>query len=145
MPRLHGIESLCFSTADAALALQHGWRAEGLGCIGKLAHGAVKMVIPYQIISTAKTRVTSARSLALLLLLFFAGYAALSNGESVPVREPRQPVDDAYTARIHQHSPQPFSTLTLPPADYLLASKNLPAPEAVPGDVAGQQPVGAAQ
>jgi hypothetical protein len=64
-----------------------------------------------------------------------AGTAALGDGETAPARDPKQPVDDAYTAKIHKYTTQPF--FTSPLVDYLPASKNVPTPEAVLGDVAG--------
>ncbi len=75
------------------------------------------------------------RCLALLLFLSVAGTAALGDGETAPARDPKQPVDDAYTAKIHKYTTQPF--FTSPLVDYLPASKNVPTPEAVLGDVAG--------
>jgi Zinc carboxypeptidase len=75
------------------------------------------------------------RCLALLLFLSVAGTAALGDGETAPARDPKQPVDDAYTAKIKKYTTQPF--FTSPLVDYLPASKNVPTPEAVLGDVAG--------
>src|SRR5580692_4993644 len=66
-------------------------------------------------------------------LLFCA--AAWADGETAPARDAKQPVDDAYTAKIHKYTTQPF--FTSPLVDYLPASKNVPTPEAVLGDVAG--------
>ena len=75
------------------------------------------------------------RSLVLLLLLCLAASAALGDGETAPARDPKQPVDEAYTAKIHKYTTQPF--FTSPLVDYLPASKNVPTPEVVLGDVAG--------
>ena len=75
------------------------------------------------------------RSLALLLFLSVAGTAALGDGETAPARDAKQPVDDAYTAKIKKYTTQPF--FTSPLVDYLPASKTVPTPEAVLGDVAG--------
>jgi hypothetical protein len=75
------------------------------------------------------------RCLALVLFLSVAGTAALGDGETAPARDPKQPVDDAYTAKIHKYTTQPF--FTSPLVDYLPASKNVPTPETVLGDVAG--------
>src|SRR5271163_2078866 len=75
------------------------------------------------------------RCLALLLFLSLAATAALADGETAPARDPKQPVDDAYTAKIHKYTTQPF--FTSPLVDYLPASKSVPTPEAVLGDVAG--------
>src|SRR6202041_3299744 len=70
-----------------------------------------------------------------LLLLCLAASAALGDGETAPARDPKQPVDEAYTAKIHKYTTQPF--FTSPLVDYLPASKNVPTPEVVLGDVAG--------
>jgi hypothetical protein len=44
-------------------------------------------------------------------------------------------VDEAYTAKIKKYTTEPF--FTSPLVNYLPASKNVPTPEAVLGDVAG--------
>ncbi len=86
-------------------------------------------------IRTEEARTHILRSLVLLLILSFAGSAALGDGETAPARDPKQPVDDAYTAKIKKYTTQPF--FTSPLVDYLPASKTVPTPEAVLGDVAG--------
>src|SRR5271170_3952599 len=86
-------------------------------------------------IRTKEARTQILRSLALLFLLSLAATAALADGETAPARDPKQPVDDAYTAKIHKYTTQPF--FTSPLVDYLPASKSVPTPEAVLGDVAG--------
>src|SRR3984885_7468244 len=75
------------------------------------------------------------RSLALLLFLSLAATAALADGETAPARDAKQPVDDAYTAKIKKYTTQPF--FSSPLVDYLPASKTVPTPETVLGDVAG--------
>src|SRR5271170_5489317 len=86
-------------------------------------------------IRTKEARTQILRSLALLFLLSLAATTALADGETAPARDPKQPVDDAYTAKIHEYTTQPF--FTSPLVDYLPASKSVPTPEAVLGDVAG--------
>ncbi len=86
-------------------------------------------------IRSRKARVNSLRTLALLLFLSLTATAALADGETAPARDPKQPVDDAYTSKIKKYTTQPF--FTSPLVDYLPASKNVPTPEAVLGDVAG--------
>src|SRR5580700_2671183 len=86
-------------------------------------------------IPTAEARVPILRGFLLLLILSLAGTAALADGETAPARDPKQPVDDAYTAKIHKYTTEPF--FTSPLVDYLPASKSVPTPEAVLGDVAG--------
>ena len=51
------------------------------------------------------------------------------------VRDPRIPVDAEYTAKIKEYTTQPF--FTSPLVDYLPASKTVPTPKTVLGDVAG--------
>ncbi|MGB8472543.1 MAG: M14 family zinc carboxypeptidase [Candidatus Acidiferrum sp.] len=86
-------------------------------------------------ICNGKARVQVLRSLALLLLLSLAGSAALADGETAPARDPKQPVDEAYTAKIHKYTTEPY--FTSPLVNYLPASKTVPTPEVVLGDVAG--------
>ena len=59
----------------------------------------------------------------------------LADGDTQPGRDPKQPVDEAYTAKIHKYTTQPY--FSSPLVDYLPADKNVPTPEAVLGDVAG--------
>src|SRR5689334_11280116 len=72
-----------------------------------------------------------------LLVVFggtFAPYA-LADGETAPARDPKQPVDAAYTEKIHKYTTQPY--FTSPLVDYLPASKTLPTPQTVLGDISG--------
>src|SRR5271154_3069106 len=90
---------------------------------------------------TRKVRVKILRSLRLLLLLSLGGSAALGGpaalggDETAPARDPNQAVDEGNTAKIQKYTTQPF--FTSPLVDYLPASKSVPTPEAVLGDVAG--------
>ena len=92
-------------------------------------------------IATKKVRVLMLSGLGLLLLLSLGrsavlrGAAALGGDETAPARDPKQAVDDAYTAKIQKYTTQPF--FSSPLVDYLPASKDVPTPEAVLGDVAG--------
>jgi hypothetical protein len=52
-----------------------------------------------------------------------------------PGRDPRQPIDSAYTAKIHEYTTEPF--FSSPLVDYLPASETVPTPMAVLGDIAG--------
>jgi len=74
--------------------------------------------------------------LALLVILggTFAPYG-LADGETAPARDPKQPVDAAYTEKIHKYTTQPY--FTSPLVDYLPASKTVPTPQVVLGDVSG--------
>ena len=51
------------------------------------------------------------------------------------VRDPKVPIDEAYTRKIHEYTTAPY--FTSPLVDYLPASKTVPTPQAVLGDVAG--------
>src|ERR1700758_3994969 len=77
-------------------------------------------------------------SLGLILLSTVAlatGGTALADGETPPARDPKQPIDEAYTARIRKYTTAPYFSSTL--VGYLPASKTVPTPEVVLGDVAG--------
>src|SRR5215471_18850519 len=74
--------------------------------------------------------------LALVLFICAALAAkAFADGETQPGRDRKQPVDEAYTAKMKKYTTEPF--FTSPLVDYLPASKTVPTPEAVLGDVAG--------
>src|SRR5213080_2303761 len=51
------------------------------------------------------------------------------------VRDPRIAIDEEYTARIKEYTTEPM--FTSPLVDYLPASKTVPTPKAVLGDIAG--------
>src|SRR5438874_5787767 len=51
------------------------------------------------------------------------------------VRDPNVPIDQQYTAKIKEYTTEPF--FTSPLVDYLPASKTVPTPKAVLGDIAG--------
>ncbi len=58
-----------------------------------------------------------------------------ADGETQPARDPKQPIDEAYTAKIHKYTTESY--FSSPLVDYLPASKSVPTPEVVLGDVAG--------
>jgi Zinc carboxypeptidase len=70
-----------------------------------------------------------------LLLLLVVAPALISADEAAPTRDSKQPIDDAYTAKIKKYTTAPV--FTSPLVDYLPASKNVPTPEAILGDVSG--------
>jgi Zinc carboxypeptidase len=72
---------------------------------------------------------------AMLCLAATSGAAWAGDGETVPARDPKQAVDEAYTAKLKKYTTAPY--FTSPLVDYLPASKNVPTPEVVLGDVAG--------
>jgi hypothetical protein len=71
--------------------------------------------------------------LALSLALAYCTWA--QQVETPPARDPKQPIDEAYTAKIRKYTTQPY--FSSPLVDYLPASKTVPTPEVVLGDVAG--------
>src|ERR1700685_2612697 len=71
----------------------------------------------------------------LAAILFLAAGGTAWADETAPARDPQQPVDEAYTAKMKKYTTAPY--FTSPLVDYLPASKNVPTPEAVLGDVAG--------
>jgi len=77
--------------------------------------------------------------LALLLCtLPFLSAAAFLHAQSLNsnfARDPQQPVDQEYTDHIHKYTTDP--TFTSPLVDYLPASKTVPTPSKVLGDVSG--------
>lgn len=52
-----------------------------------------------------------------------------------PGRDPSQPIDEQYTRKIHEYTTEPF--FLSPLVDYLPASRTVPTPQAVLGDIAG--------
>jgi hypothetical protein len=50
-------------------------------------------------------------------------------------RDPKQPVDEEYTKKIKEYTTEPF--FLSPLVDYLPASKSVPTPKAILGDIAG--------
>jgi hypothetical protein len=70
-----------------------------------------------------------------LVLAAAGGVAWAGDGETAPARDPKQAVDEAYTAKMKKYTTAPY--FTSPLVDYLPASKNVPTPEVVLGDVAG--------
>ena len=85
------------------------------------------------------------RSVARLVLPFalvaspprgaFAQTASTDLSAARAGRDPAQPIDDAYTKKIHEYTTEPF--FLSPLVDYLPASAKVPTPQAVLGDIAG--------
>jgi hypothetical protein len=61
--------------------------------------------------------------------------ASLDLATAKPGRDPSQPIDSAYTAKIKEYTTESF--FLSPLVDYLPASKTVPTPKAVLGDIAG--------
>src|ERR1035437_7928592 len=70
---------------------------------------------------------------ALVVFSSFAANAQTLNGNYA--RDPGQPVDQTYTDHIHKYTTDP--TFISPLVDYLPASKSVPTPAKVLGDVSG--------
>jgi len=69
-------------------------------------------------------------SLGFILLFFVTlatGSIALADGETPPTRDPKQPIDEAYTAKIRKYTTAPY--FSSPLVDYLPASKSVPTPK----------------
>src|SRR3989441_8828544 len=75
------------------------------------------------------------KTLLSIALFLAAAPFARADGESAPGRDPKQPVDEAYTAKMKKYTTAPH--FASPLVDYLPASKTVPTPEAVLGDIAG--------
>src|SRR6516225_4548711 len=74
------------------------------------------------------------RSTQIAAALVVAGSASLVAQQTF-VRDPKIAIDQEYTAKIKEYTTQPF--FSSPLVDYLPASKTVPTPKAVLGDVAG--------
>jgi hypothetical protein len=85
-------------------------------------------------LDSRKVRATAVRSF-LLLVLISGVDTAWAADETAPARDPKQALDEAYTAKIQKYTTGPY--FTSPLVNYLPASKTVPTPEAVLGDVAG--------
>src|SRR5271163_3269774 len=70
-----------------------------------------------------------------ILLAAVCASGAFAADETAPARDPKQAVDEAYSAKIKKYTTAP--EFTSPLVEYLPASKSVPTPEAVLGDVAG--------
>src|SRR5665213_844141 len=81
----------------------------------------------------------------LLALLFIGSSAAAVSAQAPtsaadlsaakPGRDPSQPIDEEYTKKIREYTTESF--FLSPLVDYLPASKTVPTPKAVLGDIAG--------
>ena len=73
---------------------------------------------------------------AVAFVLLVAALSGESRGEeTAPGRDPKQALAEAYTAKMRKYTTAPY--FTSPLVDYLPASKSVPTPEVVLGDVAG--------
>ncbi|HKS67705.1 MAG TPA: M14 family zinc carboxypeptidase [Candidatus Acidoferrales bacterium] len=74
-------------------------------------------------------------SLVAILCFALASAAAVFADDHAPGRDPKQPVDQEYSNKIQKYTTEPY--FTSPLVNYLPASKTVPTPKAVLGDVAG--------
>ena len=70
---------------------------------------------------------------SMLAVVLFS--SAAKADETAPARDPKQAVNEEYTAKIKKYTTSPV--FTSPLVDYLPASKSVPTPEAVLGDISG--------
>ncbi len=70
-----------------------------------------------------------------LLFALITSLAAQTTLNDIFARDPKQPIDEAYTAKIHEYTTDPHFSSHL--VDYLPASKTVPTPEKVLGNIAG--------
>src|SRR5213593_332071 len=72
----------------------------------------------------------------LIVSVLFTGVGAISiHGQNGFSRDSSQPIDDEYTKKIREYTTEPF--FNSPLTDYLPASKTVPTPKVVLGDIAG--------
>src|SRR5579864_41364 len=81
-----------------------------------------------------RLQIAHCKLLIAVLAAAAAGTVSLAAQQTF-VRDPRIAIDQAYTAKIKEYTTQPF--FTSPLVDYLPASKTVPTPMAVLGDIAG--------
>src|SRR5437773_3611060 len=81
-------------------------------------------------ISSSARRASLAAAIAVAL-----GAAVTAQQTSTFVRDPKVAIDEEYTKKIKEYTTQPF--FGSPLVDYLPASKTVPTPKAVLGDIAG--------
>src|SRR4249920_1937479 len=75
------------------------------------------------------------RLASLLLLAAPMALGAQDLSTARPGRDPKQPIDQEYTKKILEYTTETF--FLSPLVDYLPASKTVPTPKAVLGDIAG--------
>jgi hypothetical protein len=80
-------------------------------------------------------RIRSLVIIAALLMCNAVLFAQSSDTLGYFARDPQQPIDQQYTQHIKEYTTEPY--FNSPLTDYLPASKTVPTPEAVLGDVSG--------
>lgn len=74
------------------------------------------------------------RWFTVFVLVLFSSLSVVAQPNKY-ARDPKQPIDEEYTKKIKEYTTEPF--FLSPLVDYLPASKTVPTPKAVLGDVAG--------
>src|SRR6266853_1720096 len=82
-----------------------------------------------------KVRNTALGIFSALFLMLAPSAATAADGETAPARDPKQAVDEPYTAKIQKYTTAPY--FSSPLVNYLPSSNTVPTPEAVLGDIAG--------
>src|SRR5258708_12846944 len=82
-----------------------------------------------------KVRNTALGIFSVLFLILAPSPAAAADGETAPARDPKQAIDEPYTAKIQKYTTASY--FTSPLVNYLPASNTVPTPEAGLADFAG--------
>lgn len=69
-------------------------------------------------------RLPRLRLARLVCVTLLTGGTVFADGDTQPARDSKQPIDEAYTAKIHKYTTEPF--FSSPLVDYLPASKTVP-------------------
>lgn len=86
-------------------------------------------------VSTHRALFALLTAIVLPLPIATRALSAQSGATLKPGRDPRQPIDSAYTAKIKEYTTETF--FLSPLVDYMPASRKVPTPTAVLGDIAG--------
>ncbi len=101
----------------------------------KKIHLRIKVVRKPQPILDLDMRIWKVACTLTACLLSLSGMALSQTTDSQFARDPKQAIDQEYTAKIQQYTTDP--SFTSPLVNYLPASKTVPTPARVLGDVAG--------
>src|SRR6267378_876296 len=82
-----------------------------------------------------RVRNTALGIFSALFLILAPSAATAADGETAPARDPKQAIDEPYTAKIQKYTTAPY--FNSPLVNYLPSSNTVPTPEAVLGDIAG--------
>src|SRR6266478_2681584 len=82
-----------------------------------------------------RVRNTALGIFSALFLILAPSAATAADGETAPARDPKQAIDEPYTAKIQKYTTAPY--FNSPLVNYLPSSNTVPTPETVLGDIAG--------